>query len=211
MDKQSQYQKYRETILAYGKTRVECECGETLNRNSLSRHRKTQKHKDKVQGSDPNSIEWFLEGYGSEGDEEEEPPKCVDCDNIASINEYYPNGDYEEKYWTLCKECFKKDQEESESEEVKCGICEKKIEDTSKCDYNDDIGEYCCKEANCLRKFWGDEEEEEEEEEILLEKGTFTKDIVFQCSGCFESIIRDSKKHNECQIIKNSWVCGDCY
>lgn len=170
MNKESQYQKYRETILSYGKTRVECECGQTLNRNSLSKHRKTQKHKDKVGdgGADPNSIEWFLEGYGSsESDEEEEPPKCVDCDNIASINEYYPNGDYEEKYWTLCKECFKKDQEESE--------------------------------------------EEEEEEEIILTKGTFKKDIVFHCSGCFESIIRDSKKHNECQIIKNVWVCGDCY
>ena len=123
MDKQSKYQKYRETILAYGKTRVECECGETLNRNSLSRHRKSQKHKDKVgQGSDPNSIEWFLEAYGSSESDEEE-------------------------------------------EEVKCGICEKKLEDTSKCDYNDDIGEYCCKEPNCLRKFWGDCDLNEEEED----------------------------------------------
>lgn len=43
---------------------------------------------------------------------DEEPPKCVDCDNIASINEYYPNGDYKEKYWTLCEECFKKEQDE---------------------------------------------------------------------------------------------------
>ena len=55
--------------------------------------------------------------------------------------------------------------DEEEEEEVKCGICEKKLEDTSKCDYNDDIGEYCCKEPNCLRKFWGDCDRNEEEEE----------------------------------------------
>jgi hypothetical protein len=45
---------------------------------------------------------------------EEEPPKCKECDNLASINKYYPNGDYKEKYWNLCEECFKKDQEEEE-------------------------------------------------------------------------------------------------
>ena len=63
-----------------------------------------------------------------------------------------------------CKACIcnlqKAEEEEEEEEEVKCGICEKKLEDTNKCDYNDDIGEYCCNEPNCLRKFWGDEEEE---------------------------------------------------
>jgi hypothetical protein len=52
-----------------------------------------------------------------EEEEEEKPPKCDDCDNIASMNEYYLNGDYKVKYWTLCKECFKKDQEEEEEEE----------------------------------------------------------------------------------------------
>ena len=121
MDKQSQYQKYRETILAYGKTRVECECGETLNRNSLSRHRKSQKHKDKMSEleNQPNSLAWFL---------------------------------------------YQEEQEESD-----------------------------------------------DDEEIILEKGVFKKDIVFQCSGCFEGIVRDSKKHNECQIIKNVWICGQCY
>ncbi len=121
MNKQSQYQKYRKTILVYGKTKVTCECGVTLNRNSLSKHRKTQKHKDKVgqgadpnsmrnvvfsccgcginiirdseahdfchtddgdnwycvdckcdSGADPNSIQWFFEGYDSSEEEEEE-------------------------------------------------------------------------------------------------------------------------------------------
>ena len=121
MNKQTQYEKYRETILAYGKTRVECECGDTLNRNSFSKHKKTQKHKDKMSEleNQPNSLAWFL---------------------------------YQEE-----------------------------------------------------------EESESEEEEIVLEKGTFTKDIVFHCSGCFEGIVRDSKKHDECQMIKNVWICGECF
>ena len=53
-------------------------------------------------------------------EEEEEHPKCVDCDNLASINKYYPNDTYcvsSQKYWTLCEECFKKDQEDEEEED----------------------------------------------------------------------------------------------
>jgi hypothetical protein len=53
-------------------------------------------------------------------EEEDEHPKCVDCDNLASINKYYPNDTYcvsSQKYWTLCEECFKKDQDDEEEEE----------------------------------------------------------------------------------------------
>ena len=60
-------------------------------------------------GSDDYDLDqWF----DCEEEEEEERPKCIDCDNLASLNQYYPNGDHEEKYWTMCEECFKKDQEE---------------------------------------------------------------------------------------------------
>ena len=80
---------------------------------------------------------------------------------------------------------------EEEEEEIKCGICEKKLEDTINCDYNDDIGEFCCKEPNCLRKFWGVEEEEEEEEEPICcvgcgKDGVFPKnrDGDTMCESC---------------------------
>jgi hypothetical protein len=65
--------------------------------------------KDTIKHEDDDESE---EEEEEEEEKEQEPPKCVDCDNIASINEYYPNGDHKEKYWTLCEECFKKDQEE---------------------------------------------------------------------------------------------------
>ena len=179
-------------------------------------------YRDSLGENEMTCADCHREEYPEQYEEEECTVfKCIDCDNPAAINEYYPNGDYEGKYWTLCEECYRKDQEESdeeeddeddvdivfkcsrcdvaiirnseehdncqsneegdvwwcmhckrkeddeddeedeeEEEEVKCGICEKKLEDTNKCDYNDDIGEYCCNEPNCLRKFWGDEEEE---------------------------------------------------
>jgi hypothetical protein len=66
--------------------------------------------KEQFEGK-PYICEGCSTGIGVQ-EKEQEPPKCVDCDNIASINEYYPNGDHKEKYWTLCEECFKKDQEE---------------------------------------------------------------------------------------------------
>ena len=105
-------------------------------------------------------------GYGSNSEDEEE---CDDCEGKCRSNETETcekcavklrigcanNPSDESIFNGLCDAC-----REEEEEEVKCGICEKKLEDTINCDYNDDIGEFCCKEPNCLRKFWGVEEEE---------------------------------------------------
>lgn len=42
---------------------------------------------------------------------EEEIPKCLECDNDASKNKYYPDSEGG-KYWTLCEKCYELDQEE---------------------------------------------------------------------------------------------------
>jgi hypothetical protein len=47
-------------------------------------------------------------------------PKCAEegCENHAAKNEFYPNGDPPNtEYWTLCDECFKKDQDEEDSDD----------------------------------------------------------------------------------------------
>lgn len=37
-------------------------------------------------------------------------------------------------------------------------------------------------------------------------------EIVFWCTHCSKSIIRDSREHDECIIDKNDkWFCGDCH
>jgi hypothetical protein len=105
-------------------------------------------------------------------------------------------------------ECCSSDEEE---DEVKCGICEKKLEDTINCDYNDDIGEFCCKEPNCLRKFWGDEEKKDEEEEDLCEKcediNCCTKDELI-CCMCCELLKCDMFSQNCGKCLKP--MCMDC-
>jgi len=53
-------------------------------------------------------------------DDEEEAPKCAEegCENHAAKNEFYPNGDPPNtEYWTLCDECWKKDQDEEDSDD----------------------------------------------------------------------------------------------
>ena len=76
-----------------------CRCGEDVSN-------------DDGEGKQVDGEYWCVDCVEHAQEKEQEPPKCVDCDNIASINKYYPNGDYKEKYWTLCEECFNKDQEE---------------------------------------------------------------------------------------------------
>ena len=67
------YQKYKQTITAYNHKKVTCECGATIARGCLARHKKSKKHTDKMgEGAAPNTIEWFLQGYDSESDDEEE-------------------------------------------------------------------------------------------------------------------------------------------
>ena len=73
-NKLTQYQKYKKKIIEYNSQPATCECGLKMTRGSLPRHRKTKKHTDKMGkgAAHPNTIEWFLEGYDSESEEEEE-------------------------------------------------------------------------------------------------------------------------------------------
>ena len=52
--------------------------------------------------------------------EEEKPPKCLYCDDVASLNEYFPNGDHPHKYWNLCKICFNKEVNDEEDDDEFC-------------------------------------------------------------------------------------------
>ena len=47
--RQENYEANREEILAKQAERITCECGCTVSRNCMARHRKTEKHKNKIQ------------------------------------------------------------------------------------------------------------------------------------------------------------------
>ena len=128
------------------------------------------------------SYKYIKDIINNDGDDIEVEIEDLECDRVAWCKTRFKfeidlgsgNGilkvDVEKEYngsstYALMMIELQEEEEEEEEEEVKCGICEKKLEDTSKCDYNDDIGEYCCKESNCLRKFWGDCDLNEEEED----------------------------------------------
>jgi hypothetical protein len=74
--------------------------------------------------SDPKMCEISdaIEPFREEFDKlwcDEDAPKCAEegCENHAAKNEFYPNGDPPNtEYWTLCDECFKKDQGEEDSD-----------------------------------------------------------------------------------------------
>ena len=90
MDKQNHYsahyQKYKKKILEYNSKPATCECGLKMTRGSLARHKKSKKHTAKMGEIHPNTIEWFLEGYDSESDDEEIVLKKGDIDFSKKCN-----------------------------------------------------------------------------------------------------------------------------
>lgn len=41
---------------------------------------------------------------------------------------------------------------------------------------------------------------------------TKKKDVVFSCTHCSKSIIRDSREHDDCIVNEyDLWFCGDCH
>ena len=135
-------------------------------------------------------------------EDDEDPPKCANegCENCAVKNENYPDSEGGE-YWTLCEECFDKDQEE---EKPKCKSCcvERVV------DYEDNICHTCyhksCDEGEC---YCCDNEEEPKEEEkpkivIIKKKKKKAKKLIIKTCNCI------TKGGRICCI--NDFKCSIC-
>ena len=227
MNKEKRYSQNKEKLLAYAKEKVVClECECYVGRTSLARHRKSKKHIQAGERDDGNKVLCecgtliskqclikhrktklhiqLTEGKVIETSEEEK----------KDVRDYYREY-YEKNKENLNKkitcECGDVMVRSSFDRHLKTKLHKKRMTALEN-QHKKKVGQGA--DPNSIEWFlegYDGSESEEEEEEIVLEKGTFTKDIVFQCSGCYESIVRDSKKHDECILIKNVWVCGDCY